>query len=246
MDVLPGELWCTIAQWLTQEDDDSRTVLDAAVDLCSLQSVCRKTRTCASSSFDRLIPLCKSLESPGHPFTGVMMCPQYSLIARPADVPPLVYKFVLDQKQEIQTARRKESLEACLAKNGLQLRADSRLCSAYIATGQGEPAHIANVMLEMAWLFEHTNYAEVLQKVCRQTARVPAITFAEPSTKALLQEKRELHELLSYHKSRVGDCEDSDDSDLDEDWEEINFLETACKCIRVCQGQSCKELAEQT
>ncbi len=44
-------------------------------------------------------------------------------------------------------------------------------------------------------------------------------------TKALLQEKRELHELLSYHNSRVGDCEDFDDSDLDEDWEEINFLE---------------------
>ncbi len=178
MDVLPGELLSTIAQWLTQEDDDSRNVLDAAVDLCSLQSVCRKTRTCASSSFDRLIPLCKSLESPGQPFPGMMMCPQYCLIARPANVPPLVYNCVLNCQQEIQTAKRKEILEACLAKNGLQLRADSRLCSAYIATGQGEPAHIANVMLEMAWLFKHTHYAEVLQKVCRQTACVPAITFA--------------------------------------------------------------------
>jgi len=178
MDVLPGELWSTIAQWLTQGDDDSRTVLEAAVDLCALQSVCRKRRTCASSSFDKLIPLCKSLEPPGHPFPGMMMCPQYSLIARPANVPPLVYKCVLNHKQEIQTAKRKEVLEACLAKNGLQLRADSRLCSAYIATGQGEPAHIANVMLEMAWLFKHTHYAEVLQKVCRQTACVPAITFA--------------------------------------------------------------------
>jgi len=44
-------------------------------------------------------------------------------------------------------------------------------------------------------------------------------------TKVLLQEKRELHELLSYHNSRVGDCEEFDDSDLDEDWEEISFLE---------------------
>ena len=113
--------------------------------------------------------------------SGMMMCPQYSLTARPPNVPPLVYKCVLDRKQEIHTARRKESLEACLAKNGLQLRADSRLCSAYIATGQGEPAQIANVMLEMAWLFKHTNYAEVLQKVCRQTARLlPAFTVAVP------------------------------------------------------------------
>jgi len=159
------------------KNNDVKTVLEAAVDLCSLQSVCQKRRTCASSSFDRLVPLCKSLEPPGHPFPG-MMCPQYTLIARPANVPPLVYKCVLNHKQEIQTARRKESLEACLAKNGLQLRADSSLCSAYIAIGQGEPAHVANVMLEMAWLFKHTNYAEVLQKVCRQTARVPAIPFA--------------------------------------------------------------------
>ena len=116
MDVLPGELLSSIAQWLTQEDDDSRTVLDAAVDLCSLQSVCRKTRTCASSSFDRLIPLCKSLDSPEQPFPGMMMCPQYCLIARPANVPPLVYNCVLNCQQEIQTAKRKEILEACLAK----------------------------------------------------------------------------------------------------------------------------------
>ncbi len=192
MDVLPGELWSTIAQWLTQGDDDSRTVLEAAVDLCALQSVCRKRRTCASSSFDKLIPLCKSLEPPGHPFPGMMMCPQYSLIARPANVPPLVYKCVLNHKQEIQTAKRKEVLEACLAKNGLQLRADSRLCSAYIATGQGEPAHIANVMLEMAWLFKHTHYAEVLQKVCRQTARVPAITLAVPHDKSFAAGKERI------------------------------------------------------
>ena len=185
MDVLPGELWSAIAQWLTQEEDDSRNVLEAAVDLCSLQSVCRKTRDCASSSFDKLISLCKSPEPHGHAFSRMMMCPQYSLPARPANVPPHVYKCVLDRKQEIQTARRKETLEACLAKNGLQLRADSRLCSAYIATGQGEPAHIANVMQEMAWLFKHTNYAEVLQKVCRQTARLPpAFTFAVPLYKS--------------------------------------------------------------
>jgi len=159
------------------KNNDVKTVLEAAVDLCSLQSVCQKRRTCASSSFDRLVP-CKSFEPHGHPFPGIMMCPQYSLTARRANVPPLVYNCVLGRKQEIQTAKRKETLEACLAKNGLQLRADSRLCSAYIATGQGEPAHIATVMLEMAWLFENTNYANVLQKVCRQTARVPAIPFA--------------------------------------------------------------------
>ena len=193
MDVLPGELSSAIAQWLTQEEDDSRTVLEAAVDLCSLQSVCRKTRTCASSSFDKLIPLCKSFEPHGHPFPGIMMCPQYSLTARRANVPPLVYNCVLGRKQEIQTAKRKETLEACLAKNGLQLRADSRLCSAYIATGQGEPAHIATVMLEMAWLSENTNYANVLQKVCRQTARLPpAFKFAVPLYKSVAAGKERI------------------------------------------------------
>ena len=192
MEVLPGELWSAIAQWLTHEEDDSRTVLEAAVDLCSLQSVCRKTRTCASSSFDKLIPLCQSIAY-GHPFPGSMMCPQYSLTARPASVPLLVYNCVLNHKQEIKTAKRKEILEACLAKNGLQLRADSRLCSAYIATGQGEPAHIATVMLEMAWLFENTNYAEVLQQVCRQTARLPpAFTFAVPLYKSFAAGKERI------------------------------------------------------
>ena len=31
--------------------------------------------------------------------------------------------------------------------------------------------------------------------------------------------------MLSYHNRRVGDCQDFDDSDPDEDWEEIDFLE---------------------
>lgn len=47
-----------------------------------------------------------------------------------------------------------------------------------------------------------------------------------PSTRVLLQEKRELHELLSYHNRRVEDYEEYDDSDeLDEDYEQIEFLE---------------------
>ena len=227
MDVVPSELWSVIAQWLIQEENDSRTVLEAAVDLCSLQSVCRKTRTCASSACDKLIPRCISVEPYGPSFLAFMMCQQYSLTARPTTVSSLVYTYVLRCKQEVQTAKRKEILEACLAKNGLQLRADSRLCSAYIATGQGEPAHIATVMLEMAWLFENTNYAEMLQQVGRQTAILPpASRLLYPLCKTLLQEKRESCELLSYHNRRVEDYEEYGDGDeLVEDYKQIKLLE---------------------
>lgn len=115
-----------------------------------------------------------------------------------------MYDCVLDCKQQIQTARRKESLEACLAKNGLQLRADNRLCSAYIATGQGEPAHIATVMLEMAWL-KHTNYAETLQTVSRPTAPLPfPFTFAVPLDKSFAAGKERIARvaILSRHAGR--------------------------------------------
>ncbi|KAL0039284.1 hypothetical protein WJX79_001433 [Trebouxia sp. C0005] len=58
-------------------------------------------------------------------------------------------------------------------------------------------------MLEMAWLFENTSYAEMLQ-----------------------HEKRESCELLSYHNRRVEDYEEYGDSDeLVEDYKQIKLLE---------------------
>jgi hypothetical protein len=53
---------------------------------------------------------------------------------------------------------RRAVLVAALAAHGCTLRADSRLCAAYIDQGVGDPQHIAVVMEEMRFYFAHTNY----------------------------------------------------------------------------------------
>lgn len=160
---LPSELWSAVARSLA-ERDKSRTVLHAVADLCALQSVCRVTRNCAASAFDKLTPWCDGL-APISLLSGMAVQAQYvPLMNCPAKVPTVVYIRVLQERQKI---RRQENLKSHLAQHGLELRADSHLCSSYIASGLGDPAHIATVMSEMAWLFKNTKYGEVLQKVCK-------------------------------------------------------------------------------
>ncbi|KAI9026221.1 hypothetical protein DFJ74DRAFT_704713 [Hyaloraphidium curvatum] len=54
---------------------------------------------------------------------------------------------------------RKEELEAELAKHGLQVRGDSRLCEDYIKGGKGRGLReVVDAMVEMDWYFKHTNY----------------------------------------------------------------------------------------
>ena len=166
MKSLPSELWSAVARLLA-ERDKSRTVLDAAADLCALQSVCRVTRNCANSAFGKLAPWCDELAPASLLFGNAVQAQHDSPINCPAKVPTVVYHRVLQYKQERQKTQRQEGLKSHLAQHGLELRADSHLCSSYIASGLGDPAHIATVMSEMAWLFKNTKYGEVLQKVCK-------------------------------------------------------------------------------
>jgi hypothetical protein len=58
-----------------------------------------------------------------------------------------------------QRQRRQDRLVAALAARGCQLRADSSVCQAFVDDGEGDPEHIATVMEEMQFFFEHTAYA---------------------------------------------------------------------------------------
>ena len=60
---------------------------------------------------------------------------------------------------------RKQTVQSHLSDRGLELRDDSRLCFAYIEMGTGNPAQIADIMLEMDWLFQHTSYSGLVQDV---------------------------------------------------------------------------------
>lgn len=67
------------------------------------------------------------------------------------------------------TCARKEELSTLLSAHGLQLCSDSRLCSAYINNGVGDPKQITQTMLEMDWLFKNTDYSEQMRKVSHST-----------------------------------------------------------------------------
>ena len=58
--------------------------------------------------------------------------------------------------------RRTDALTKALRARGCELRADSRLCAAYINTGAGDVDDVANTMAEMKFCFEHTEYSAIL------------------------------------------------------------------------------------
>ena len=89
---------------------------------------------------------------------------------------------------------RREALIASLAVHGLRLRIDSHKCNAYIQHGVGNPDVIANVMLEMKWLFDNTDYAAQAKQVSQPT--LSSIHFEDSMLHtqfATLQEKAKVH-----------------------------------------------------
>lgn len=65
------------------------------------------------------------------------------------------------------TARHKE-LTLALAKRGLTIRWDSRLCKKYITDGTPDIKTVVRTMKEMEWLHECTNYTERMSEASRE------------------------------------------------------------------------------
>jgi hypothetical protein len=63
-------------------------------------------------------------------------------------------KFCIIKAQE----ERKDIIIKLLADKGCELRSDSRLCRAYIEDGEGHPERIAEIMEEMNFYINHTDY----------------------------------------------------------------------------------------
>lgn len=60
---------------------------------------------------------------------------------------------------------RREKLETALKARGLELRGDSRLCTTYIKSGKGKRKEIVNIMEEMAFYFNDTDYPDILEDI---------------------------------------------------------------------------------
>ena len=78
------------------------------------------------------------------------------------------YKREEDFQRAIDVANnryiRKRELENALKSHGLRLRPDSSLCNGYINHGSGDLDDIVTTMVEMAWLFNRTNYKNIMGK----------------------------------------------------------------------------------
>lgn len=61
--------------------------------------------------------------------------------------------------------KRKKEIVLALAKVGLKLRTDSKLCRAYIELGYGDLQDIVSRMCEMKYLYEYSNMRDELNKV---------------------------------------------------------------------------------
>jgi hypothetical protein len=69
---------------------------------------------------------------------------------------------------------RRDALTNALQAQGMELRADSRLCQGYIAGTLDEPWEIYEIVamcIEMKWLYEETPYADELEHDVEQLAR---------------------------------------------------------------------------
>jgi hypothetical protein len=64
-----------------------------------------------------------------------------------------------ERQRQVARDERRAVLEAALAHHGLRLRSDSRVCHAWIETGQGNVQDVVETMLEMDWFFQHTDYS---------------------------------------------------------------------------------------
>ena len=72
----------------------------------------------------------------------------------------------IKRQETIDNARqqRQEELETKLHQRGLELRSDSRLCDAYIDHGKGNVDEIVNIMHEMDFYHQHTEYRAFYRK----------------------------------------------------------------------------------
>lgn len=72
----------------------------------------------------------------------------------------------IKRQETVENARhqRQEELERKLHQRGLALRSDSRLCDAYIDHGKGNVEEIVNIMHEMDFYHQHTEYRAFYRK----------------------------------------------------------------------------------
>lgn len=70
-------------------------------------------------------------------------------------------------KENIRLQRHDELVEK-LGQRGLELRSDSRLCSAYIENGKGDANEIANIMHEMDFYHRYTDYRQIYREIWRE------------------------------------------------------------------------------
>lgn len=165
MNALSSDLWSQIALSLAS-CPELRSIADAVKDLCSVRSINTKSRNSCSQAFAELAAMSRKPDVPDA--TGgslsaqtilhyeLQLCERDKIFRQAAAAQAL---------QEKETSDRKQTMQSHLSDRGLELRDDSRLCSAYIQRGTGNPAKIADTMLEMDWLFRHTSYSVLVQNV---------------------------------------------------------------------------------
>jgi hypothetical protein len=65
--------------------------------------------------------------------------------------------------------QRRADLEQALGQHGLRLRADSRMCAAFVQTGRGifgeSMQEVVEIMREMDFLYTHTNYSGIVDDI---------------------------------------------------------------------------------
>jgi hypothetical protein len=100
------------------------------------------------------------------------------VVARRRDFEPFLYGqdslHYIRRHMLAPTARAKELADA-LSLRKLELRADSRLCNAYIESGVGDIDEIVDVMDEMRFYHAHTNYPYEVQFTSSQEAKNRAL-----------------------------------------------------------------------
>ena len=85
-------------------------------------------------------------------------------------VSALITSYVIEKKDIVEQKIREFDLRQALAERGLKLRSDSTLCAMYI-DGDGEKTidEIVSIMENMAFLYKHTNYQNILSKLYRNS-----------------------------------------------------------------------------
>ncbi|KAF7722695.1 hypothetical protein EC973_002858 [Apophysomyces ossiformis] len=71
----------------------------------------------------------------------------------------IITKIAEKRELNARTEERRQRITSALNAVGLNLRADSSLCSQYINQGKGNLEEIVTIMMEMDWYFRCTNYA---------------------------------------------------------------------------------------